>query len=81
MATTKETRDTKDGNNKGTLTAGDYGPEEGMVQMQIRIPPQLKRSLEDEAERLTNTFGVPVSTSGVLRKLLAEGLQRSRSTK
>ena len=61
--------------------ANDYGPEEGMVQMQIRIPPPLKRALEDEAERLTAHYGVPVSTSGVLRKLLSEGLQRSRSTK
>jgi hypothetical protein len=73
MATTKD-KDKVTGNG-----ATDYSPEEGMVQMQIRIPPQLKRALEDEAERLTNIFGVPVSTSGVLRKLLAEGLQRSRA--
>lgn len=58
--------------------ANEYGPEEGMVQMQIRIPPMLKRALENEAERLTNHYGVPVSTSGVLRKLLAEGLQRAK---
>lgn len=55
--------------------------DDGMVQMQIRIPPELKRALEDEAEGLTTKFGVPVSTSGVLRKLLAEGLARAKATR
>ena len=68
----------RDGNNKSEV-ATDYGPEEGMVQWQIRIPPDLKRALEDEATRLTEHYGVPVATSAVARKLLAEGLKRPRT--
>ena len=73
---TTTTRDSKGTASDASATA--YGPEEGMVQMQIRIPPVLKRALEEEAGRLTDAYGVPVSTSGVLRKLLADGLKRSK---
>lgn len=78
---TTNTRDNRKGNGgpDGLLKRGRA--DDGMVQMQIRIPPELKRALEDEAEGLTNRYGVPVSTSGVLRKLLAEGLQRAKGEK
>lgn len=72
----------RDGNNNNVkVVATEYGPEEGMMQWQIRIPPELKRSLDDEAERLTEHYGVPVSTSGLARKLLTEGLERSRAAR
>lgn len=74
MATTTKDKVSGDG-----ISA--YGAPEGMVQYQLRIPPALKKALEQEALRLTEKFGVPVSTSGVMRKMLSEGLARARSTK
>jgi len=79
---TRDTHTTRDDN------AGDASAEsaalytaredEAMIQFQMRIPQGLKRLIEREAERLTERYGVPVSVSGVIRKLVTDGLVRAR---
>lgn len=77
---TTQPKDSKRGGTQGGDGSGAaaYQAPKGMKQMQIRLTPQLKAALAAEAERLTERLGVPVSMTAVLRKFVAEGLQRAK---
>ena len=52
-----------------------------IVQIVARLPADLIERLDAHAEKLAREFGIHVSRNDVIKKLLQEGLSKSRSKK
>jgi predicted DNA-binding protein len=60
---------------------GHSADVENDTQLVLRVPKEMADRLKAHAERLADDYGVPVTTSAAMRKLLADALDVAEASK